>query len=327
MGRPDSDLAGLVAGYRQSQLLRAIAELDIPRHIAPSPVPVEVLASLTGTDFRLLARLCRALVADGMLDTSQDGAIVDTPIAARLRDPGYRAMVLGWTLLPAAYEQWGRLSDIVRGAPRAADTFHATLEHDPAQLAAYSAAMESTIDGFNAVVAGHDFGRYRTIVDVGGGEGTFLAAVLRANPSAHGILLDLPAVVAGAPARLAGYGVADRVDIVGGDAFDSMPAGADAYVLSTVLRCFDDPDASRLLQRCRQAMSPASRVVIVEMVIPDDNVSAGSAIADLTALVVYGGGDRTEDEWAVLLESAGLRIDASTEVDPPYRVIEAVAAA
>jgi cyclopropane fatty-acyl-phospholipid synthase-like methyltransferase len=184
--------------------------------------------------------------------------------------------------------------------------------------------MSSTIDGFAETADGYDYSAIETLVDVGGGEGLLLAAVLQRYPSMRGVLFDLPAVVAGADEILAAAGVAERVEIVGGDMFAAIPAGGDAYVFSTVFRCFDDPECLTILQRCREVLPTHGRLLAIEMVPPDGPWEPPAGLGDLDAMVLYGGADRTEQEWRSLLAQAGFELRENVPLDPPYRLIVAV---
>lgn len=179
------------------------------------------------------------------------------------------------------------------------------------------------------VAAGYDFSGFRTVVDVGGGNGTLLGALLTVCPDSRGILFDTPTGVRQAPDVLAAAGVADRCSIATGDFFTAVPSGGDAYVLKSVIHDWDDDRARTLLGRCREAMPEHARLLLVEPVLPDEDGPAArlsAVLSDLNMLVMVGGRERTRTEYAALLASAGLELlHVSDPLAPThFQVLEAV---
>jgi hypothetical protein len=188
-------------------------------------------------------------------------------------------------------------------------------------MAAFSAALSTPL------IAAYDFGSFRCIADVGGGTGRLLADILVANPDVRGMLYDLPNVVAAAPPLLEASGVAGRCKVVAGDFFASVPEGADAYVLKSVLHDWDDARAIDILASCRRAMAPTSTLLIVERVMPE-KAEQGRAVEayllDLEMLVLTPGGhERTEAEFRAILSAAGFTITRIVPTTAPVSVIEA----
>ena len=184
------------------------------------------------------------------------------------------------------------------------------MQQRPETGATFDAAMAAA-SRFTApfVCAGYDFGASTKVCDVGGGTGTLLASILTAFPALHGVVFDLPDVVAGADAELAGRGVADRCEVVGGDFFADVPRGSDLYLLQSILHDWDDESAVRILTRVREAMTPGARILVLEGIVPTTNVAHPSKYADLLMLVLTGKGrERTEPEYAALAARAGLRL-------------------
>jgi hypothetical protein len=163
----------------------------------------------------------------------------------------------------------------------------------------------------------------RRVVDVGGGRGTLLAAVLASRPDLHGIVFDLPEVVAGAAETLRAAGVAERCAIESGDFFVAVPAGADGYLLANVLHDWDDDRSVAILRNCRRAIQGDGRVLIVErMIFSDPERSLPTLLSDLNMLVLTGGQERTEEEYARLFAGANLRLAGVLPVAYPYGVFE-----
>jgi len=185
----------------------------------------------------------------------------------------------------------------------------------------FNASMTSFSSGTSMAVAeSYDFGRYTRIVDIGGGHGFLLRTVLSKAPSATGVLCDLPGVIAGANRDELG----DRIECVGADFFEEVPEGGDCYLLKHIIHDWDDPRCSQLLSNIAGVMAPDGRVLIVDMVVPDERVPHPSYFLDITMLAqTIGGRERTEQEFDELLASAGLKLEAIHPTPSPVSVVEA----
>jgi len=193
----------------------------------------------------------------------------------------------------------------------------------PREGTVFNAAMGDFGRGVSAaVVQAYDFSGVRTIVDVGGGHGTLLRAILQGNAHLNGILFDLPHVADGARGLMASAGVADRCKILGGDFFAEVPAGGDAYILSWIIHDWDRGRAVTILKRCRQAMPTTGRLLLVEAVIPLGNEPHAGKIMDFVMLTALGGQERTEEQYGDLLGEAGFRLSAVVPTASPMSVIE-----
>jgi hypothetical protein len=188
--------------------------------------------------------------------------------------------------------------------------------------------LERTAAFAPSVAAGYDFTGIRTVVDVGGGRGTLLAALLRGHGHLQGTLFEVPAVAAGARAVLDAAGVTGRCQVVAGDFFHAVPAGADCYMLANVLHDWDDTKAAEILASCRTAMTKHGRVLIIERLIPDNPAEALPVLlSDINMLVLSPGGrERTNTEYHRLLRAAGLRPGIIEPVTFPYGIIEGLPA-
>ncbi|WP_057003548.1 methyltransferase [Mycobacterium kyorinense] len=178
-----------------------------------------------------------------------------------------------------------------------------------------------------AVVAGYDFGRYPTIVDVGGGHGPLLAAILQAAPASRGVLYDLPGVVDAAPDLLCGPDIEDRVRIVTGSFFDGVPGGGDAYVLKNIVHDWSDEQAVQILRNVRAAAGPRATLLLIELVIPDHDRDFPGKWADLEMLLNLAGRERTAEQYRDLLSQAGFHMTRVVRTASPLSVVEANAAA
>ena len=175
-----------------------------------------------------------------------------------------------------------------------------------------------------AVVDAYDFSPFETIVDVGGGYGTLLAAILRRNPAARGILFDQPHVVAAAEEHLAAAGVADRCTTVGGDFFVEVPAGGDAYVLAQILHDWDDERSVAILRQCRRAMPAHGKLLVVELVLPPGEEPFFGKWLDLHMLVMAGARERTAAEYDALFRAAGFALARVVPTPAGPSIVEAV---
>jgi len=173
------------------------------------------------------------------------------------------------------------------------------------------------------VVGAHDFTKYRTIVDVAGGHGRLLAAILNSAPEARGVLYDLPEVIAGAPPLLREQHVAERVRLAEGSFFDQVPAGGDAYVLKNIIHDWDDAEATQILRTVRAAAPAGAALLLVETVIPDGEGAAIGKWLDMEMLVVNNGRERTESEYLRLFEAAGFQLVGVADTGSRFNIIEA----
>jgi O-methyltransferase len=226
---------------------------------------------------------------------------------------------------------WSELEHSVRTGENAFRHVHGTdvwsyrAEH-PRESEIFDRAMESLTGTSNrALLDAYDFGAFETLVDVGGGNGALLAALLGEYPAMRGILFDQPHVVANAGQTLAAAGVADRCAVVPGSFFEEVPAGGDAYALKSILHDWEDPEAAAILRVCRSAMTEAAVLLLVERVVGAPNEDPRTAFSDLNMLVAPGGRERTSEEWQALLEPAGFRLIGTTPTASGLSVIEASA--
>lgn len=197
---------------------------------------------------------------------------------------------------------------------------------EPELGAIFNDAMTSVSElAIAPVVAAYDFSRFGTIADIGGGHGRLLAAILQAAPRSRGVLYDLPQVVDGAPAMLGKYGTADRVRVIPGSFFDSVPAGADAYVMKNIIHDWPDTEALSILRNVRAAATPGTTLLLIEGVIPDHDREFLGKWTDMEMLIGIAARERTEDDYRKLYEEAGFRLTRVVETASPFSLVEGVA--
>ena len=169
----------------------------------------------------------------------------------------------------------------------------------------------------------YDFGRFSSVADLGGGDGTLIATVLTRYPGVRGVLLDLPHVIAGATKTFEAAGVSDRCQLVPGSFFDDVPPGCDAYLLKSILHDWDDASSVRIVQRVSAAAKPGAALLIVERIVGDTDPSVVAAMSDLNMMVNTGGAERTTSEWRALLEAGGFEFRDTVDIGLGWFVIEA----
>jgi hypothetical protein len=328
----DADqLRRLGIGFQVSQAIHVAARLGIADLLAGGARTSDELAEETGTHADSLYRLLRALATVGVLHEEPGRRFALTPLGEPLRSDAEGSLA-GWARFmgrPYFWEAWTALEHSVRTGENAFRAVHGTdvwsyrSEH-PEESALFDGAMAALTGAANrAVLAAYDFSRFGTLADIGGGNGTLLAAILSANPGMRGILFDQPHVVAGATGVLAP--VADRCTVVSGSFFESVPAGADAYLLKWIIHDWEDPEATAILSTCRAALDGGT-ILVIERVVGPPNEDPATAFGDLNMLVAPGGRERTLDEFERLFADAGLALAGSTPTASGSHVIQATAA-
>jgi hypothetical protein len=321
----------MVNGYQVSQAIHVAVVLGLPELLADGARTPAELADLAGCQPRPLYRLLRALAAVGVYRERPDGRFEATTLGETLRRDAPRT-IAGWAEFagsPSHWQAWAGLLHSIRTGESAFVAAHGQSvwtyrASHPEVGRLFDNAMSSLATLLaESVLAAYDFGRFTTVVDVGGGAGGFLAAVLRRHPALRGVVFDQPHVVADAPALLGRAGLDGRCEVRAGDFFASVPAGGDAYVLKAVLHDWDDERATAILRTCRRDMPSAATLVVIERALGGPNENPDAAFSDLNMLVGPGGEERTEEEYAALLHGAGFRLTRTAPTDIEVVVLEA----
>jgi hypothetical protein len=323
----------MTTAYWTSQAIFVTTKLGIPDLLGNGPLTTEALAAATDTHAPSLYRLLRAVAGLGVLEEDETRQFSLTPMGRLLRSDVSGSMRAWTTLLgePWFRGAWDNLQHSVRTGHAAFETVHgaefwAYLGRDPEANALFNDAMSSVAPiKTKATVEAYDFSAFRVVVDVGGGHGMLLAAILGSHPKVRGILFDLPHVVEGAGEGLRAAGVAERCEIVGGSFLEAVPRGGDAYILQSIIHDWDDESSVRILQSCRQSMGREGKLLLVELVVPTGNDDHPSKLNDLNMLVLFGGArERTAEEFRRLLTTAGFALSRILPTSSQWSVVEAV---
>jgi C-methyltransferase len=330
---PAAMLEMIVAGWT-SQAITVAAQLGVADALADGPLPIDELAARVDADADALRRLLRALIGRGVFRQLRDGRYGLNSLADVLRSDAPVSMTSAARFYGSQEqrERWTLLVDSVRtgnavvAALRGKESFEYFADK-PELAELFNQTMTSVSELTDAtVVASYDFSVYPTIVDVGGGHGPLLAAILASAPASRGVLYDLPLVVANAPSLLREQGVADRVVVAEGSFFDSVPGGGDAYVLKNIVHDWPDDKALQILRNVRAAAGPRATALLVEFVIPRHNRDFPGKWVDLEMMLNLGARERTAAEYGDLLSQAGFRMTRVVQTASPLSVVEAMAA-
>lgn len=326
---PQIALLQMATGFWVTQSIYVAARLGIADLLSDGPKTIDELARTTNTNGPALYRVLRALAGLGIFAEDEQKRFVLTPLAEPLQTGpnSFRAMAIHLAE-NASWKAWGSLLESVRTGENAfklangLEVFPYYAEHKES-FEPFNEAMTNLSEAvIKAIVPAYDFSSIRKLVDVGGGHGALLAAILKANPETRGVLYDLPTVVEGAKERLAAEGVSDRAEVVGGDFFDSVPAGGDAYLMKLIIHDWDEERARLILKNCHSAMVNGGRLLLVETVVPEGNDPSFAKMMDLQMLVMTGGRERTEAEYRDLFAAGGFKLTRVIPTESPMSIIE-----
>jgi ubiquinone/menaquinone biosynthesis C-methylase UbiE len=331
---PQFVMLQMITGFWVSQAIQVAARLGLADLAQDGPKTADELARLTGTHAPSLYRALRALASVGVFAEDDQKRFAQTPLSDTLRSdaPGslrWMAMVeLGQEHFPA----WGNLMRSVKTGEIAFDNLFKQSAWEyyaqhPEDASNFNQAMKGLTEMVNvAVLSAYKFSGGARLIDIAGGTGGLISAVLNAYPQMRGVLFDLPHVIAEAGPLLDAAGVRDRCETATGDFFKSVPEGGDAYVMKWIIHDWDDEKSSVILKNIHRAMNENGKLLLIEMVVTEGNQPDLSKFMDLNMLVMTGGRERTEAEFNSLLASAGFRLTRVIRTASPVCVIEAVRA-
>ncbi|MBV9957653.1 MAG: methyltransferase [Acidobacteria bacterium] len=327
-------LMQLSGGAFISQAVSVAAKLGLADLLKERPKQVSELAAETRMHERSLYRLLRCLASVGVFAEIDPQVFGLTPLAEPLRTDAPNSVrdlvifmgepwhwrVYGEMLYSVETGQsaWGRVND--------GDVFDYFGKH-PAESEIFNRAMTNLSRlAIPVVVEAYDFKGIGTLADIAGGHGLLLSGILKANPDLKGWLFDLPQVLEGATAMLEQEGVAERVELRRGSFFESVPAGADAYLMKHIIHDWDDERSLTILRNIHRAMPEHGKLLLVEMVIAPGNEPHFGKVQDLEMLVSPGGIERTADEYRELYKQAGFELTRIIQTASPLSIIEGVKA-
>lgn len=332
---PDAQVMSIVSGAWLSAAVYVTAKLGIADLLKDGERSTEYLSVATSTNEQALYRILRAAASSGIFRETKSSHFQNTPLSETLISDdlrGVRDMVI-WVNEPAHWHVYGELMHSVTTGLPAWDKFHGEpvfpyLFKTNRELGEiFNRAMTSySHQTIGPLLEAYDFSTAEVIADIGGGLGHLLGAVLKANPSARGVLFDLPEVLSGAPAMMGSYEVSDRVEIVSGDFTKEIPVVADIYLLKHIIHDWYDEKNRIILGHIRDSMKDNAKLLIIETVVPEGNEPHFSKIVDLEMLAAPGGKERTSAEFNGLLDSAGLRMTRIIPTRGIMSIIEAVKA-
>jgi O-methyltransferase domain/Dimerisation domain len=309
---PFNEIFAIIRGFWASRALAVAAELDLADLLAGGPLSIEELAARTKTHAQTLFRVMRALESIGVFSQVSPRVFANSPSSDLLcRDvPGsqwaFVRMILSDDM--GQYDTFGALMNSVRDGKPSFEAVHGCggwefYRRHPEKGAIFNEAMRSASAAISpAVAAAYDWKKFPVIADIAGGIGSQLVAILDAHPSVRGVVFDQPQVVANAIPH-------PRMERVGGDFFQSVPAGADAYVMRWIIHDWPDAESMAIMANIRKAMKPDSRLILIEEIIPDGPELTWAKWLDLQMLVGPGGQERTVAEYAALFAKSGFELD------------------
>jgi len=323
-------LLALVQGFRATQVTYVVAKLGLADRLAKSALTAAELASIVNVNADALRRVLRLAAYYGLVAEVGGERFeltrIGRPLAADARGSvKATAIMLG----EEHYRAWGELMHSVKTGEPAFDhvfgaPFFDYMAAHPETQATFDAAMSSGADVFFASLADcYEFSKSRVLVDVGGGNGSLSAMILKTHGHLEAIIYDQPQVLKAADRYLAAAGVRSRCSLLAGNFFESVPKGGDVYVLSNIVHDWDDERALRILRNCRAAMAPEASVLLVESILPEHGEPSRAAMFDVNMMVVLTGRERTEEQFRALLGAADLRLTKVTPLLDRESVIEA----
>jgi hypothetical protein len=318
-------------GYLYPAAMRVAVSLGIADHLAEGAKSAEELAELSKASADHLRRVLRFLATRQLFEEDEEGAFHLTTASNLLRtdSPLPMASIVNLLTDEMYWLPAGRLDDTVRNGTTAfPDIFGSSLfdyleQHQDRGQTFHTALDDLSATEHGPIVANYEFPTGSTVVDVGGGQGGLLRAVLEANPEVTGVLFDRDVVVRGHNLDIPALNGRWRIE--GGSFFEAIPSGADVYLLKRILHDWNDEDSVRILRGCRDAMAEGGRILVIDTVVPVGNDPHPAKLSDIAMMIVFDGKERTEAELKVLFAQAGLRLQRVIATPGSVSIIEAVA--
>ena len=325
-------LRELMSGMRVTQLIYVAAKLGIADLLKDGSKSIDKLASKVGAHPRALYRVLRALASMGIFAEVGDRKFELTALAEPLQDrvPGSvraRAILNGAEVY---WKPWGDLLNCVKTGDAPFNrvfgmSFWEYLTRNAEAGTIFNKSMSAnTEQSANAVDEAYDFSGVNRVIDLAGGRGTLIAAILKKYPQVQGVLTDLPPVANEAKAFIESEGLEDRCEIIGGDYFESVPSGADIYILKSIIQSEEDDSVVAVLKNCRRAMGNHARLLIVDLIMSPHGSPSPANVYDVQMMVIGGGLLRTELEFGTLVEKGGFKLNRVLPTRSELSIIEGV---
>lgn len=332
---PPDVMRNLAIGYWVARLVHVAAKLRLADLLKGGPRTPEDLATSTGVQPLALYRVLRALASVGVFAETTGRRFKLTPLAATLQT-GVPASRHGWALMINENWMWDAWKELLHGVKTGEVPFlkaHGVpifeyFEKHPEDLQVFGESMTSLSKTENpTVAAAYKFSEIRTLVDVGGGHGSLLATILKANPKLKGVLYDQPSVIARAQKdqHVTAKGIADRCRLESGNFFEAVPKSGDVYIMKSILHDWNDEACVKILANCRDAMNEKGKVLVVDNVIAPGNDPGWGKLLDIQMLII-GGRERTRKEFATLFAAAGLKLTRVVPTKCPLSIVEGIRA-
>lgn len=332
---PQAIVLDYLCGMMRTQAIHHATRLRIAELVEDGPKSIAALAEATQTHAPSLVRLLRALASIGFFAEVETECFAQTPLSALLqRDvPGSMYHV---ALLHGDQWQWhvweGFSYTLQTGQPTFSQLFGVEMfqyftQHSPESAKVFNEAMTGFSEQVNMPIAtaNYDFSSLETLVDIGGGMGSQLMTLLKVHPSIRkGILFDRPPVIAQAQEAIAASGLGERCELVGGNFFEKIPAGADAYFMKQIIKDWNDAQCIQLLSNCRKAMNRGGRVLVAEVVLLPGRETSIQKFIDLQLMILSPGQERTEAQYRQLFEAAGFALTRIVPTASPYSILEGI---
>ena len=322
-------LTRMLTGGALSRAICTIGDLGVSDHIEPgAPQPVTKLAQLTRTHERSLYRLLRFTASYGVFREADDRSFDQTPLSAALRSDAEGTFRPAAQMFPRVFAAWDGLDHAVRTGESGCVGVYGEPMFDyigkhPDLAPVFDAGM-TAFHGHEtkAMLEAYDFSEIRTLADIGGGNGSLLTAVLRRYPQLRGILFDLGHVIGRAKTGIRESGLEQRCSVIEGSFFESVPPGADAYLMRHIIHDWTDEQSIQILRNCHKVIPAHGRVLLVEFAVPAANQASLGKDADMIMLTFPGGMERTDAEYQALFEQSGFRLHNVTKTRSSVCVIE-----
>ncbi len=332
MSSAEGNLQRLLTGTWISQMLYAAAKLGLADHLAGEPMAAEDLAPAVGVQAEPLYRLLRALAGEGVFAEDEHRRFSLTPMAELLRsDVAGSKQAMAIMLGEEHHAAWGQILYSLQTGKPAFDHVYGQpifdyLAGHPEAARVFDAAMTAVHGSETAqMLAAYDFSGVKTLADIGGGNGSLITMVLQRYPQLKGILYDIDHVVARAKPRLEAAGVADRCQVVAGNFFESVPAGADTYLMRHIIHDWDEARCIQILKHVRAVLPAGGKLLLIEVVVPTGNEPSFGKLMDINMMVLPGGKERTADEYRALYAAADFKLSRIVPTAGAMSLIEGVA--